>query len=144
MKPSMRQLSLQEGVFGVWSTPLKKWRVLNLWGYTGGTTSNPIYENYGSGGHIEVVEVIYNPNQITYDELLKIYWKQVDPTDPGGQFTDRGHGYTTAIFYFNETQREKAELSKKNLEKRKVYRNKVITPILPAGIFYKAVAIISY
>jgi len=107
-------------------------------GYTGGTTSNPIYENYGSGGHIEVVEIIYNPIEITYEELLKIYWKQVDPTDPGGQFTDRGHGYTTAIFYFNETQREKAELSKKNLEKRKVYRNKVITPVLPASTFYKA------
>lgn len=128
------------GCFWCMEHPFKKMEGVKsvVSGYTGGTTSNPIYENYGSGGHLEVVEVIYNPNQITYEELLKIYWKQVDPTDPGGQFTDRGHGYTTAIFYFNETQREKAELSKKNLEKRKVYRNKVITPILPASTFYKA------
>jgi len=107
-------------------------------GYTGGTTINPTYNNYGSGGHIEVVEVMFNPYEITYQELLKIYWKQVDPTDSGGQFVDRGHEYTAAIFYLNENQRKSAELSKKNLEKRGVYKNKIVTPILPAVIFYKA------
>jgi peptide methionine sulfoxide reductase msrA/msrB len=107
-------------------------------GYAGGTTSNPTYETYGSGGYIEVVEIVYNPYEVSYGELLKVYWKQVDPTDSGGQFTDRGHGYTTAIFYFDETQRKEAELSKKNLEKRKIYRDKIVTPILPAADFYKA------
>ncbi|MCS5421125.1 peptide-methionine (R)-S-oxide reductase MsrB [Psychrilyobacter piezotolerans] len=107
-------------------------------GYTGGTTINPTYENYGSGGHIEVVEIIYDPNEVSYGELLKVYWKQVDPTDPGGQFGDRGHGYTTAIFYFNDFQKKEAELSKKNLEKRMVYKDKIVTPILPAAAFYKA------
>ncbi|WP_424503089.1 peptide-methionine (R)-S-oxide reductase MsrB [Psychrilyobacter sp.] len=107
-------------------------------GYAGGTTTNPTYNNYGSGGHIEVVEVMFNPYEITYQELLKIYWKQVDPTDSGGQFVDRGHGYTTAIFYFDEDQRKNAELSKKNLGERGVYKNKIVTPILPAVTFYEA------
>lgn len=107
-------------------------------GYTGGTTTNPTYDNYSSGSHIEVVEIMYNPYEISYGELLKIYWKQVDPTDSGGQFSDRGHGYTTAIFYFNDNQRKEAEISKKNLEKRGVYKDEIVTPILPAVAFYKA------
>ncbi|WP_037029895.1 peptide-methionine (R)-S-oxide reductase MsrB [Psychrilyobacter atlanticus] len=107
-------------------------------GYTGGTTTSPTYDNYSSGRHIEVVEIMYNPYEISYEELLKIYWKQVDPTDSGGQFSDRGHGYTTAIFYFNDNQRKEAEISKKNLEKRGVYKDEIVTPILPAVVFYKA------
>jgi peptide methionine sulfoxide reductase msrA/msrB len=71
-------------------------------GYSGGTTENPTYENYHDGGHIEVVEIVYDPARVSYKTLLKLFWKQINPTDPGGQFADRGHGYTTAIFYTTE------------------------------------------
>ncbi len=74
-------------------------------GYAGGTTENPTYENYHGGGHIEVVEVVYDPARVGYDRLLDTFWRQIDPTDEGGQFADRGRGYTTAIFYHTEEQR---------------------------------------
>lgn len=107
-------------------------------GYAGGTTTNPTYENYGSGGHIEVVEVTYDPEKITYEQLLKIFWQQIDPTDQGGQFVDRGHGYSTAIFYYDETQRVAAERSKEQLKKQKIFTKPIVTPILPAPAFYPA------
>jgi peptide methionine sulfoxide reductase msrA/msrB len=107
-------------------------------GYTGGTTVNPTYENYVTGGHIEVVQIVYDPTRVSYDKLLDVYWHQVDPTDPGGQFVDRGHAYTTAIFYTTEAQKEKAEKSKASLEKRGVYDKPIVTPIEPAVTFYPA------
>jgi len=107
-------------------------------GYTGGTTENPTYEDYVAGGHIEVVEIVYDPSKVSYDKLLDVYWHQVDPTDPGGQFVDRGHAYTTAIFYTTEEQKEKAEKSKTDLEKRGVYDKPIVTPIEPAVTFYPA------
>lgn len=100
-------------------------------GYSGGTTENPIYENYSQGGHIEVVEIVYDPAEVSYQKLLDVYWRQVDPTDPGGQFVDRGHGYTTAIFYHDEEQQRLAEASKQALEARKIYGKPIVTPILP-------------
>lgn len=128
------------GCFWCMEHPFEKMKGVKsvISGYTGGTTSNPNYKNYGSGGHIEVVEILYNPLEITYNQLLDIYWKQIDPTDPGGQFVDRGDEYTTAIFYLNELQKKEAEISKINLEKRMIFRDKIITPILPATFFYKA------
>ncbi len=107
-------------------------------GYSGGTTENPTYENYVRGGHIEVVRIVYNPKVISYKALLDTYWRQVNPTDAGGQFVDRGHAYTTAIFYLDEEQRREAEASKEALAKSGVFHDPLVTPILPAATFYPA------
>ena len=107
-------------------------------GYAGGNTENPSYENYHSGGHIEVVEVVYDPARVGYDRLLDTFWRQIDPTDEGGQFADRGRGYTTAIFYFTEEQRALAEESKRSLTQSNIFKKPVVTPILPAPKFYAA------
>lgn len=107
-------------------------------GYAGGTTINPDYENYMDGGHIEVVEIVYNPQKTTYKELLDVYWRQIDPSDSGGQFIDRGHAYTTAIFYFDEEQRRLAEKSKTELAGSGVFDKPIVTPIIPAVTFYPA------
>jgi len=107
-------------------------------GYAGGTAENPDYTNYHQGGHIEVVEIVYDPHQISYEQLLETYWRQVDPTDAGGQFVDRGHGYTTAIFYHDQEQQQLAEASKEALGKSGLFAQPIVTPILPATTFYKA------
>ena len=107
-------------------------------GYTGGSNANPTYENYAAGGHVEVVEIVYDPAKVSYDRLLDVYWHQVNPTDPGGQFVDRGHAYTTAIYYTTEEQKRLAEESKAKLDKRAVFDKPIVTPIEPAQTFYAA------
>lgn len=107
-------------------------------GYTAGSTKNPTYENYRAGGHIEAVQITYDPAVISYSRLLQVFWMQVNPTDAGGQFVDRGHAYSTAIFYTSEKQKETAELSKAALEARGIYPDPIVTPILPAVMFYPA------
>jgi peptide methionine sulfoxide reductase msrA/msrB len=107
-------------------------------GYSGGSNASPTYENYAAGGHIEVVEIVYDPARISYDKLLDVYWHQVNPTDPGGQFVDRGHAYTTGIFYTTEEQKRLAEMSKTALDKRGVYDKPIVTPIAAAQTFYPA------
>ena len=97
-------------------------------GYAGGKTKDPTYQDYMAGGHIEVVQITYDPAKVTFEELLDVYWRQVDPTDPGGQFVDRGHGYITTIFYYNEEQRKFAERSKAELEKKGIFSKPIITP----------------
>lgn len=109
-------------------------------GYTGGYLENPTYKDVKSqtSGHYEVIKVIYDPNIIDYDKLLQAYWRQVDPTDEGGQFQDRGPSYRTAIFYTTESQRIKAEESKKVMDESKRFPRPIVTPILPAEKFYEA------
>jgi peptide methionine sulfoxide reductase msrA/msrB len=107
-------------------------------GYSGGTAENPSYETYHDTGHIEVVEIVYDPARVSYEALLKVFWKQINPTDPGGQFADRGHGYTTGIFYTTEEQKRLAEESKAALEKRGVFDKPIVTPVEPAQPFYAA------
>jgi peptide methionine sulfoxide reductase msrA/msrB len=107
-------------------------------GYIGGNTADPTYENYAAAGHIEAVEILYDPARVSYDTLLDVYWHQVDPTDADGQFVDRGHAYTTAIFYSTPEQKQQAEASKQALDKRGVYADPIVTPILPAQPFYRA------
>ena len=111
-------------------------------GYTGGDVPNPTYEQVSTGktGHYEAVLVRYDPNRITYRRLLEAYWKHIDPTDPGGQFYDRGTQYRTAIFYFNEEQKRLAEESKKALEESGIFSKPIVTNILPAKPFYPAEA----
>ena len=107
-------------------------------GYAGGTTIDPDYGNYAAGGHIEVVEIVYDPRKVTYRELLDVFWRQIDPTDPSGQFVDRGHAYTSAIFYFDEEQRRLAEQSKVELAESGIFSKPIVTPIIPAVPFYPA------
>ncbi len=107
-------------------------------GYAGGTTKNPTYDNYMAGGHIEVVEITFDPQKVSYQKLLDTYWHQVDPTDGGGQFVDRGHAYSTAIFYSSDDQRRQAEASKAALDARGIFKGPIVTPILPSAIFYPA------
>lgn len=109
-------------------------------GYTGGRTENPNYQEVSSGttGHYEAVEVIYNPEKVSYEQLLSVFWHQIDPTDDGGQFADRGTQYFTAIFYLDEQQKKLAEASKQALDDSGIFDKPVITAILPAHPFYKA------
>lgn len=107
-------------------------------GYSGGSTANPSYGNYGAGGHIEVVKVIYDPAKISYDRLLDVFWHQINPTDGGGQFVDRGHEYTSAIFYADEAQKRAAAASKKRMDESGIFGKPIVTPILPAQAFWPA------
>jgi methionine-S-sulfoxide reductase len=109
-------------------------------GYTGGHLENPTYKDVKSqtSGHYEVIKVIYDPIVIEYDKLLQAYWRQVDPTDDGGQFQDRGPSYRTAIFYTTEEQREIAEASKRTMDQSGRFPGKIVTPILKAVKFYDA------
>jgi len=107
-------------------------------GYTGGTTKSPNYQNYGSGGHIEAVEIVFDPAKVSYNELLDVLWRQIDPTDAGGQFVDRGHSYSSGIFYLNDEQKRLAEKSKEKLAKSGIFKKPIITPVLPAESFYPA------
>ena len=109
-------------------------------GYTGGHKDNPTYEEVSSGmtGHLEAVQITYDPSKVSYSEILDLFWKQINPTDPGGQFVDRGQQYRTAIFYHNEGQKALAEKSKAELNKSGRYKNPVVTEIIKASKFYKA------
>lgn len=109
-------------------------------GYTGGTKENPTYKEVCSDttGHYEAVQITYHPALFSYQRLLELFWQQIDPTDAGGQFYDRGQSYQTAIFYHNEEQRNEAEASKKQLEKSGRFSKPIVTPILPAKEFYSA------
>jgi peptide-methionine (S)-S-oxide reductase len=107
-------------------------------GYTGGTKKSPTYEEVSSGGtgHLESIEVTYDPKKVSYKDLLDTYWKNVDPFDPAGQFCDKGEQYRTAIFTHDEGQRREAEQSKKDVEKR--FGKTAATVIAPASTFWPA------
>jgi len=109
-------------------------------GYTGGELANPTYEQVSSGGtgHLESVLLRFDPAIVSYEQLLQAFWRMVDPTDDSGQFADRGHQYSTAVFYHDEDQRRLAEHSRAELAASGRYDNPVITPIRPAGTFYAA------
>jgi peptide methionine sulfoxide reductase msrA/msrB len=109
-------------------------------GYTGGRTDNPRYEDVSSGntGHLEAVQVSYDPARVSYRELLDVFWRHIDPTDAGGQFVDRGNQYRSAIFYRDEEQRREAEESKAALERSGRFAKPVVTEIRPAGRFWEA------
>ncbi len=109
-------------------------------GYTGGTEEDADYKKVSSGrtDHYEAVRVIYDPEKVTYKELVETFWRQIDPTDDGGQFADRGEHYKTAIFYSTEDQRAVAEMSKKELDESKIFDRPVVTAIVPAKPFYLA------
>lgn len=109
-------------------------------GYTGGQKANPTYQEVCSDttGHYEAVQITFDPALFPYERLVELFWQQIDPTDPGGQFHDRGDSYRTAIFYHDEEQRRIAEASKAALETSGRFDRPIVTPILPAKEFYPA------
>jgi peptide methionine sulfoxide reductase msrA/msrB len=107
-------------------------------GYTGGRGDNPTYENYGQKGHVEAVQVIYDPAKVSYRALLDYFWRHIDPTDAGGQFVDRGAQYRSAIFYHDAEQQRQAEASKQALENSKRFGKPIVTEILPLTTFFPA------
>jgi peptide-methionine (S)-S-oxide reductase len=120
-----------DGLTGVISTTV---------GYTGGTTKNPSYQEVGSGttGHAESIEVEYDPQKVSYEALLEVFWHNVDPTDSGGQFCDRGTPYRSAIFYHDGEQKRLAEESKAEVAKELRVSGPIVTEIVPASTFYRA------
>jgi peptide methionine sulfoxide reductase msrA/msrB len=109
-------------------------------GYTGGQKENPSYEEVSSGstGHVEAVQVYYDPSKLTYTELLDTFWKHIDPTDSGGQFVDRGSQYRSVIFYHDEEQKKLAEKSKQDLGKSGKFDKPIATEIIKFTQFYEA------
>lgn len=109
-------------------------------GYAGGNTENPTYEEVSSGktGHVEAVQILFDASKISYEELLEVFWRQIDPTDAGGQFADRGSQYRTVIFYHDQNQKQLAETSKEHLRKSKRFDKPIVTEILPFSNFYPA------
>lgn len=109
-------------------------------GYTGGHKENPTYEEASSGttGHVEAIQVKFDPSKVTYSQLLDVFWRQIDPTDSGGQFVDRGSQYRSVIFYHSEEQKMLAEQSKQALEESGRFDKPIVTEIIKATKFYKA------
>jgi peptide methionine sulfoxide reductase msrA/msrB len=109
-------------------------------GYTGGHVPNPTYKQVSSGGtgHVESVKVVYDPAKVSYQQLLEVFWRKVNPTDPGGQFVDRGDQYRSVIFYADEQQHRMAEASKEELAASGIFDKPIVTEILPLGPFYPA------
>lgn len=109
-------------------------------GYMGGHIDHPTYEQVkaGNSGHYEVVQITFNPNIFTYEQLVKIFWQQIDPTDDGGQFQDRGDSYRAAIFYHSDEQKLIAESSKNDLALSERFNRPIVTDIKRASTFYVA------
>jgi peptide methionine sulfoxide reductase msrA/msrB len=109
-------------------------------GYTGGQTENPTYEEVSTGrtGHYEAVQIYYDPSKVSYGQILNIFWRHIDPTDPDGQFADRGPQYRTGIFYNDEEERYIAEKSKAHLEESGKFKKPIVTQILKFSRFYEA------
>lgn len=145
MKPDMEKLEIATfagGCFWCTESDFEKVKGVKdaVSGYTGGHKMDPAYNEVSGGttGHAEAVQVYYDPNIVTYKELLDVFWRHVNPTDPGGQFVDRGSQYRSEIFYHNEMQKEQAMASKKALEASMVFDKPIATPITKFEKFYTA------
>jgi methionine-S-sulfoxide reductase len=130
------------GCFWCMVKPFDKWDGVEsvVSGYTGGKVENPTYEKVKTGttGHFEAVQITYDPDKISYQLILELYWPQIDPTDDSGQFHDRGSQYRTAIFYHNDQQRKLAINSKEALINSNRFKKEIVTQILEAATFYPA------
>ena len=109
-------------------------------GYTGGHLDNPTYKQVSRGrtGHVEALKVVYDAQKVSYEKLLEVFWRHVNPTDSGGQFVDRGSQYRSAIFYNDDHERQLAEASKAKLAASGRFNKPIVTEILPLGPFYQA------
>lgn len=139
---SLEKATFAGGCFWCMEPPFEKLQGVSavISGYAGGQKKNPTYEEVSAGGtgHLESVQILYDPTKITYSELLDVFWMQIDPTDPNGQFVDRGSQYRSAIFYHNDEQKRLAEKSKEALEKSGRYDKPIVTEIVKATEFYRA------
>ncbi|GGA75751.1 peptide-methionine (S)-S-oxide reductase MsrA [Ornithinibacillus halotolerans] len=139
---NFKKATFAGGCFWCMVKPFDQWDGVHavISGYTGGHVENPTYEQVKTGqtGHYEAVEITYDPTIITFDEILEVYWRQIDPTDAGGQFQDRGDQYRTAIFYHDEEQKEIASNSKQTLENSGKFTKPIVTEILPVATFFPA------
>lgn len=111
-------------------------------GYTGGTKDAPSYEEVGAGGtgHTEAIEIVFDPKKVSYDKLLEVFWRNIDPLTKDGQFCDFGRQYRTGIFFHDDAQRAAAESSKAKLEASKRFKQPIVTEIVKAGAFWAAEA----
>lgn len=109
-------------------------------GYTGGHVENPTYEQVSSGttGHYEALQVTYNPDKVSYEKLLHVFWHNIDPTDARGQFCDKGQQYTSAAFYHDDEQHQHINASLETLKQNKPFDANIVTRVLPASRFYAA------
>ncbi len=109
-------------------------------GYIGGQKKNPTYEEVSTGrtGHTEAVQVVYDPNKVSYQKLLEVFWPNIDPTTPNAQFCDHGSQYRSGIFYHGDEQKRLAEASKREVERTKRFREPIVTEITAATMFYPA------
>ena len=109
-------------------------------GYTGGQRSNPTYSQVSAGEteHFEAVIIFFNPKRVSYQELVDVFWHNINPTQADGQFADRGHQYQTALFYLNETQKNDAHTSKNTLSRSKKFDHPIVTEILKGAVFWPA------
>jgi peptide methionine sulfoxide reductase msrA/msrB len=141
-QPSSEIATFAGGCFWCMVKPFEEWPGIYsvTSGYTGGHVVQPTYEQVCSErtGHYEAVQIRFNSKEFPYAKLLDVYWQQVDPTDAGGQFYDRGPSYRTAIFYHSEEQRLAAEQSKAELAASGRFHRPIVTEILPAAPFYPA------
>ena len=139
---SLEVVTLAGGCFWCIESDLEKIKGIKkvISGYAGGDKANPSYKEVSSGstGHVEAVQVFFDPKQINFSQVLDVFWRKINPLDKGGQFVDRGRQYSTAIFYHNEEQKKQAEKSKKELQDKGPFKEPITTPILAFKNFYKA------
>jgi peptide methionine sulfoxide reductase msrA/msrB len=107
-------------------------------GYAGGSAANPTRMSYAALGYREAVRIIFDPARLAYPDLLAAFWRSIDPTDPGGQFSDRGHQFTTAVFWLTDRQKAQAEASLAALAASGRFKEKIVTEISRAGAFFPA------
>lgn len=142
MTENLEKATFAGGCFWCMVKPFDQWDGIHsvISGYMGGHIENPTYKDVKSGhsGHYEVVQITFNPDVFSYSQLLDIFWQQIDPTDAGGQFQDRGASYRTAIFYHNDQQRASAERSKTELAVSGKFNKPIVTEIKQAETFYRA------
>ncbi len=142
MTKKLDKVTFAGGCFWCMVKPFDQWEGIHnvVSGYMGGHVKNPTYEDVkaGDSGHYEVVQITYDPEVFSYEQLLEIFWQQVDPTDAGGQFQDRGDSYRAAIFFHNQEQKESAEQSKAHLANSGKFQKPIVTEILEVATFYPA------
>jgi peptide-methionine (S)-S-oxide reductase len=142
VKPGQAVATFGGGCFWCMEPPYDKLPgvIATISGYMGGKSANPTYEEVSAGrsGHVEVVQVVYDPKKVSYEKLLEVFWVNVDPTVKDRQFCDSGTQYRTAIFFHNDEQRKAAEASKAALEKSKPFKEALVTPIEMAAPFHPA------
>lgn len=144
MNDTIKKATFAGGCFWCMVKPFDQWDGIHsvVSGYTGGHLKNPTYEDVKQGdtGHREAVEITYDESVISYQEILDVFWVQIDPTDDGGQFQDRGDSYRAAIFYHNQSQKQSAMASKEQLANSGKFQKPIVTEILPVAPFYAAEA----